>query len=378
MFDFLKNLFPQQPSDDNSPLKWDIIRHQPVTLLSSKELAIGNRRYQNQVLDFSQHFGEVDVEELAHQLGKYGGGHPLTQPIVPQLGALIYDVTRVPSAMSMYFPITNTLNEADTDKFYATIQSIVDNANFELHVWDADSTDITSSAPPSIAFIIAGQIVEIMFFRRDLLYQFFRGQRVFNVYITELAFRNDGGVGGGCYDPNTNSIKLVASRLYEGFFELIPGVAPFLHEFGHMLDHYHPHSRTLDFARGLLPGMYPQDRALFTEEAREKFLAGKRLELERYNRVRIARPRHKKDMPIGHPYVFQTDGEFIAGYLEMFFRNPFYFAELNPTLYESLLLLLKQDPREYVIRDFDGYIKQNREAYISKHQNIPEAGLRVV
>lgn len=378
MFDFFKDLFPNPNSDDGKRLKWSHIRHQAVNYISDTEVSIGNRRYKNQILDFHQHFGEVDVEDIARQVGKYGGGHPLTQPIVPQLASVIYDMTGASSAMSMYFPMTNMLNADDTKRFYETIHATVRNPNFDLHIWDHDLNDITDTAPPSIAFIIAGHIVEIMYFRRDFLYQFLRGQRVFNLYLSDIAYINDGGVSGGCYDTESHSIKLKVSRLYEGFFDSIPGVAPFLHEFGHMLDHYDVKSRQLGHPRGLLPGMFPWDDELYDENSREKFLAGKRLELERYNRVRFNSPKDKYDMPIGHPYVFQNDGEFIAGYLEMFFRNPFYFGEMNPTLYESLTLLFKQDPREYVKRDYDGYINKNRQVYIGRSHTIPKAGLRVL
>ena len=379
MFDFLRDLFPDGDGNKNgAPLKWSHIRHQPVTYVGDKEIAIGNRQFGNSILDFNQEFGAINVADLAQQVGKYGGGHPLTQPIIPQLASLIYDVTQNPSAMAMYFPLLNTMNVDDRHKFYETVNAIILNPNFELYVWDSELNDISVSAPPSIAFIVAGHIVEIMYSRRELLYQFFRGQRIFNLYMSEVAYINDGGVGGGCYVPQSGSIKLKVSRLFEGYFQPIPGVAPFLHEFGHMLDHYHVKSRQLGVARGLLPGMRVDDGALYDENCRDKFLAGKRLELDKYNNMRRKPPQHKTDMPIGHPYVFQNDGEFIAGYLEMFFRNPFYFAEMNPTLFDSLVLLFKQDPRDYVKQDFDGYINQNRQVYIGRAQTIPEAGLKLL
>jgi len=65
-------------------------------------------------------------------------------------------------------------------------------------------------------------------------------------------------------------------------------------------------------------------------------------------------------LSIGHPYVFQNDTEFIAGHFEMFFRNPHYFAHMNPDLYQGFALLFRQDPREAWEQDFPFYIQQNR------------------
>jgi len=123
-------------------------------------------------------------------------------------------------------------------------------------------------------------------------------------------------------------------------------VAPFLHEFGHMLDVCDAGTGGMRRSEGLLPGLSPSDGAIYTPEARRLFLKGKRLELERYlrhhNTLTLARG---EPPPIGHPYVFQNDTEFIAGYLEMFFRNPHAFAEQYPDLYEGFMALFRQDPR---------------------------------
>ncbi|MEP6984765.1 MAG: hypothetical protein ABI970_04155, partial [Chloroflexota bacterium] len=78
----------------------------------------------------------------------------------------------------------------------------------------------------------------------------------------------------------------------------------------------------------------------------------------------------------GHPYVFQNNSEFIAGYLEMFFRNPHYFATQNPSLYSSFQLLFKQDPRDYWQADFPFYVEQNR-AFYKSGQRPHASGLKV-
>ena len=80
--------------------------------------------------------------------------------------------------------------------------------------------------------------------------------------------------------------------------------------------------------------------------------------------------------PIGHPYVFQNNGEFIAGYLEMFFRNPHYFAAQNTELFQAFAQCLGQDPRNYWQEDFPYYVKQNRTYYLSG-QRPPAPGIGI-
>ena len=63
--------------------------------------------------------------------------------------------------------------------------------------------------------------------------------------------------------------------------------------------------------------------------------------------------------------MFQNNSEFIAGYLEMFFRNPHYFAAQNPALFDGFSRLFRQDPRQYWEADFPFYIQQNRSFYQS-------------
>src|SRR6185369_2342072 len=95
------------------------------------------------------------------------------------------------------------------------------------------------------------------------------------------------------------------------------------------------------------------------------------LELERYRR-RMAGDRHG-ELPVGHPYVFQNDGEFIAGYFELFWRNPHAFAAQNPSLYHAFALLFGQDPRQAWPRDFPFYIEENRAFYQSGQPLWPTA-----
>ena len=70
----------------------------------------------------------------------------------------------------------------------------------------------------AVAFIIAGHIAEIFLYRRDILESFLRQSRHIKLYTTQRAFQKDGGQAGGDYDPRTESLQLVLSRLVEGFF----------------------------------------------------------------------------------------------------------------------------------------------------------------
>ncbi len=275
----------------------------------------------------------------------------------PQLAAYLFALTRQPRLMNHYFPITHALNPHDEADFHKLIIRVVQNPNFGIQLIGAERRDLTEHIPPDTGYLVAGHIAEIFIYRQDLLDEFLSKRRGFLLYATPQAFKDDGGVAGGCYNPQRDAIQLVLSRLYEGFNAPTPGVAPFIHEFGHMLDH-------ASGGRGLIPGM---------DEQIELWQRGKRLELERSEALRL---HGKSDAPpIGHPYVFQNNGEFIAGYLEMFFRNPHYFAAQNPDLYQAFAQCLKQDPRRYWREDFPYYVRQNRDYYT--RQRPPKPGITI-
>lgn len=273
----------------------------------------------------------------------------------PQLAAYLFNVTRKPRLMNHYFPLTRALVRGQEAEFHKLVVSIANHPSFDLRLYGENRANQTAYLPPDAGYLVAGHIAEMFFQRHDLLDQFLSQKRGFFLYATPQAFKDDGGVAGGCYHPQRDAIQLVLSRLYEGFYQPTPGVAPFIHEFGHMLDHASGN-------RGLIPGM---------TEVLDAFRTGKALELERYERVRQG---HTDALPIGHPYVFQNNGEFIAGYLEMFFRNPHTFAAQNPALYGAFSGCLKLDPRQYWQQDFLYYVEQNR-AYYRSGQKPPKAGI---
>lgn len=292
----------------------------------------------------------------------------------PQTSALNFDITNDPRALDPYFPIVNMLSETQVSSFYQLVQHIAQHPHFDLQLIGANKINITDQLPNSVRWLVAGHIAEIFFFRQDILARFLHTPRHFQIYTTPEAFHQDGGVKGGCYNPTRQCIQLVMSRLFEGFNDGMPGVCPFLHEFGHMLDHFDAGIGSMKRAEGFYPGLRVSDGDIFTPKARDLFIKGKRLELSRY----LARQTgdSSQPLPIGHPYVFQNDGEFAAGYLEMFFRNPHYFAAQNPDLFAAYQELFGYDTRNAWQEDFPHYVRANKSFYTSG-QKPSKAGLSI-
>jgi hypothetical protein len=337
---------------------------QPLIFIPTGKQARGlSLNDENQTIDFGEPIGVLQVRDLREAAFHYrkvtdGKCHP-------QLAALVFQVTHQPRLLNTYFPLTKILNANDQGEFYRLIQYIIRQSGFDLWLVDEHGLDRASQMPAHIVYLVAGHLAEMFFYRRDILECLLSTPRHFWLYTTPEAFKKAGGVAGGNFNPTTGAVQLVVSRLYEGFNAKTPGVAPFLHEFGHMLDYFEAGEDKITNSRGLLPGLHPDDGAIYTPDAREAFLKGKKLELERYLRF-YNRTYHPGDpLPIGHPYVFQNDSEFVAGYLEMFFRNPHYFAAQNPDLYQGFALLFQHDPRPMWTEDFPFYIEQNRGFYLS-------------
>lgn len=264
--------------------------------------------------------------------------------------------------MNRYFPIMNMLTETEIDEFHQLILYIAEHSNFDLQLIAENKIKLTE-IPNAVRYLIAGHLAEIFFYRRALLEKFLYTPRHFQIYTTVESFHQDGGVAGGCYNPSRECIQLVMSRLFEGFNNATPGVCPFLHELGHMLDFFDAGTGSMKRSEGLYPGLNPKDGDLYNPLARDLFIKGKRLELDRY--LALEHGDFSAPLPIGHPYVFQNDGEFVAGYLEMFFRNPHYFAEQNIDLFNAYVELFGYDTRKAWKEDFPHYVNANRNFYLS-------------
>jgi hypothetical protein len=282
----------------------------------------------------------------------------------PPLAALVAFVTGDPTALHPCFPLTRTLDPAGLAAFDALVAAVARSPELDLRCFDERWGGVREvPVPADAALLVAGHLAELFFVRRDLLETLLAARPRIWLYTTPRAFERGGGVAGGCYSPAEGAIKLLHARLWEGYTSPMPGVAPFLHELGHMLDCLDVAHGVLGPATGLYPGLRPADGAVYTAEARRLFAEGKALEIQRYRR-RVVGERDA-EAPLGHPYVFQSDGEFLAGYLELFLRCPNAFAAQDPALYASFVTLFGQDPRRAWVEDFPFYVQANREYYAS-------------
>jgi hypothetical protein len=276
---------------------------------------------------------------------------------------------RNPRLLAHCFPVLRGLDILGCAQFERLAWEIGTHPNMrvELVGRDVDAVETDTGAR-----LIAGHLAEVFFARQDILERLLSRPRRFVLYESLAHFKADGGIGGGCYDPKRTRIQLLRDRMFEGFDPNAPeyappGVAPFLHELGHLLDHFDPASgHVRHVCDGLLPGLRPEDGAVFSPDARALFLTGRQIERERYAHWRNGRPRAPIPMPLGHPYVFQNDGEFCAGYFEMFFRNPHAMADANPELFAGYVMLFARDPRDTLAYDFPFYLVQNRAYYLSR------------
>lgn len=324
---------------------------------------MGSNLTQDVTFDCGDEVGSVPMWAVAQAAPRYAvltGG-----ACQPQLAAVVFDATRNPRSLDHYFPLARALAGAERDLFDALVSEIAAHAGFDLRLFGPARADLTADLPLSARHLVAGHLAETYFYRRDILDRLLSAPRHFFLYTTRAAFADDGGEAGGCFNPERVALQLVLSRLFEGFYEEWPGVAPFLHEFGHMLDFFDAGTGRFGPSEGLLLGLSPSDGEVFTPVARDLFLRGKRLEYDRYLARLAGRAAPDLPFPIGHPYVFQNDTEFAAGYFEMFFRNPHALAEQNPDLHAGFVALFGYDPRRCWPQDFPFYIDSNRKFYAS-------------
>lgn len=344
-------------------MQFDDIRHCRVTPAQGR-IRIGEWEYDlDGSLRLNAPFGTIPVPALADALKPYSllsGGE-----CQPQAAILVYQVTGRLEALTHYFPLLRILDKRQQIEFHARLQQLA--SSYELRVVMKGLPEDTtfSEAPEGVRILAAGHILEVFFFQPEMLARFFKSRRSFWVYPDRRAYQAAGGAGGGSYHPVLRCVRLYMQRFFEGFYGAMPGQAPFLHELGHMLEHFNSRRGLMLPGTRLLPGMLESDGSLFNPEARTLFLEGKRLEKERYLDWSMQSEAGRGPMPLGSPYVFQNDSEFIAGYFEMFFRNPHAFAEKNITLYRAFERLFGWDPRQAWEQDFDVYVRSNRLAYES-------------
>lgn len=283
-------------------------------------------------------------------------GEPFRIPVA----AVVFDVNHELEALGHFLPLISILVGAERTLFMERLNGLLRDPSIQIRLRNEPSI---VGIPLSARALIIGQIVMCFFYRYDVVTTLLSTKPSFDLFHTVADYERNGGVGGGCYDLRAHRIMLHMPRLYEGFFTPIPGVCPFLHEFGHMLDGTSMRHMQYGECRGELPGM--------TATQRSAFAAAKAAEYACYLAHYHGRPPADGHHPLGHPYVFQTDGEFIAGYWEMFWRNPHTMATHCPALFANWCDYTQCDPRQALPQDYMGYVKGNRAFYRSGERPWP-------
>gem|GEM_PF-1270913 len=286
----------------------------------------------------------------------YGAGYH-----VP-LAGLIFDTSPELEALGHFFALIPRLNQSQRHQFRIKLNELLADSRLQIVLFRGRNT---IPATLSMRALIAGQLLLCFWQRPDILAAVVASQPQFHLFVDATSYSAAGGVGGGCYSPSDHRIMLHVARLYEGFFSPVPNVSPLLHELGHLLDGTAMRMQNSSVCRGELPGMTANELA--------DFGAGKYAEYHCYQAWYHQRPPTDGQMPLGHPYVFQTDGEFLAGYWEMFWRNPHSMARISPQLFMALCRYTRQDPRQFVTTDYTGYLQDNIAFYQSGARPWPSA-----
>ena len=185
-------------------------RHQAVKVTRDQIEIAGHIFSRSESLNCGEGIGTVPFEEIA-QIATYYDG--LTQgEYRPQVAALVCAVTKNPQALDLYFPIVKLLNEAETREFHQLVRDLAHHPELDLQLWGENHTPITDQMQSDIAYLVAGHLAEIFFYRRDILERFLSRPRHIRLYVTRRAFVDDGGQAGGDYDPGTESLQLVLAR----------------------------------------------------------------------------------------------------------------------------------------------------------------------
>lgn len=312
---------------------------------------IGAQAYAADAVIATVHW-QVTVQTLRtrwHELvNYYGPGY-----CVP-LAGLIFDTTAELTTLGHFLPLISHLEHSQRQEFRTRLTSMLADTRLQIVLLRARTV---IPATLSMRALIAGQLLLCFWHRPDILEVIIASNPQFHLYTDSQSYARAGGVGGGCYSVETHRIMLPVERLYEGFFSPIPAVCPLLHELGHLLDGCAMRMQKTAVCRGELPGMTANELA--------DFGAGKRTEYTCYLAWYHGRPPAGGQMPLGHPYVFQTDGEFLAGYWELFWRNPHTMATVSPQLFAAFCGYTACDPRHFVATDYMGYVDGNREFYLS-------------
>ena len=284
----------------------------------------------------------------------------LQLPVKQPLAVLAFQASKEIRCLAHFFPLLRTCSDEIRSIFLRQLNALLQRPELSIvYISDAGS----SSAPFVLRVLVTAEILCCFWKRPDVIDVLIHSKPSIHLFSNRALYIRAGGVGGGCYNADSHRIMLEAPRIFEGFFTPQPNVSPFLHEFGHMLDGTHMRSHQLPHCQGRLPHM--------DESHLQLWRRAKSTEYTLYMAWYHHRPPSHGQTPIGHPYVFQNDGEFLAGHWEMFWRNPHSMARMSPQLFNAFVAYTKQDPRLSLAEDYMGYVKDNLRFYQSGEQPWP-------
>lgn len=325
------------------------------TIINSSGITIGQTVYES---------GSVRINDTAAiAISQLIEGWQMCALRMP-LAGLVFQVSKELSSLGHFFPLIHTLNDTQRTEFRVRLNALLQSPQISISYTTLAGVIAT---PIILRVLVLGQIVSCFWGRPEIISALQRTKPSVALYANHQLYERAGGVGGGCYLPSEHHIMLEANRLFEGFYTPTPTVSPFLHEFGHMLDGTHMRINQLPHCVGRLPLMH--------DDVLPMWQKAKYREVQCYTAWYHQRPPSDGQMPLGHPYVFQNDGEFLAGHWEMFWRNPYAMAQQTPYLFDALKSYVNQDPRDSLTHDYLGYIEGNRAFYQSGQRPWP-AGIR--
>src|SRR5262245_2143704 len=119
----------------------------------------------------------------------------------PQLAALAFFATGRPAAMRGYFPLLRALEPAAIADFEARTTAAA--RQLDLRLFDESQHGAVREVelPRDAAYVVAGQIAEVFYFRQDILERLLAARTRIWLYTTWAAYQAHGGAGGGCYNP---------------------------------------------------------------------------------------------------------------------------------------------------------------------------------
>jgi len=276
----------------------------------------------------------------------------------PPLSVLLAEHTPALQILHHFVPLLAQLHGPPRQQFLMLLNQVGNDTRLRIHL----HRDNAERAPAQwLRLSVTLQLTSCFWARPDILADVLHQQPTFDFFTAQADYQRAGGVGGGCYVPERHAIMLVTDRLCEGYRTPIPSVSPLLHELGHLLDGTCMRQNGWQSPRGELPSM--------TWAQRQAWYRAKRHEVTTYQDWQAHHD--ATNIPFGHPYVFQTDGEFLAGYWELFWRSPRLLQQHAPDLYAVFFDYVQFDVQRNQPADYTGYHTANQRCYAQGERHWP-------